>query len=59
MYNMKSTQAKLLQNMKKNKHQKLRDKFISEEDHKNYGPNYSIDSVKAWQKYLEKHKGTL
>lgn len=54
MYNMLSTQAKMLRNMKKTPEQRLRDKFICEEDHKNYGVNYTKDSNKAWKKYKKR-----
>jgi len=56
MFNMLTTQAKLLRDQKRSKWQALRDKFITEEDHKNYGPDYMEDSAKAWEKF-KKEKG--
>jgi hypothetical protein len=55
MYNMPTTQAKWLRDMKKSPEQRLRDKFVCEEDHKNYGVNYTEDSAKAWELYVKHH----
>jgi hypothetical protein len=52
---MLTTQARWLRNMKRSKQQILRDKFILEEDHKYFGPNYTEDSKEAWILFQEKN----
>ena len=56
MYNMLTSQAKLIRDSKRSYKQKLHDEFVTQVDHLFYGPNYTEDSNVGWKLFKDLRK---